>query len=336
MAVKSSLLSAVWLTRGSVRLIVARWLLALAVALPAMLVGQGAIGDALGRRPYFAEASDPLPMMRLARFLGDVPGSVWGTLAVGAVVAWWLQLILTAAAVELLRPDGASADRPGKGAARGLRDALGRVRGRFTWPYVRVVLLAMVLLALGAVFVSMVFGRIADAGHHAGWPGKIVAFQLPLARMGLLWAWASVVGTIALWCRIILVADDRRRVRRTLPLVFRLFVRRLFASLFFHWVLALASVALGAVVLVAWRQSVGSEVLWFVAWQVVLLLQAFLWHWRVRAAVSVWWDDRQADLRAQSDEPWHVFQRLLRRPRSEHVTATAASPLEAPVPERAE
>ena len=147
----------------------------------------------------------------------------------------------------------------------------------------------------------------------AGWTGATLVIALPVVRTALLLAWAGVTGVCAMWCRVILVADGRRRVRRLWPVVPRLWWRSLLSGLVFHWMLSIASVLSGAMVLAAWRQSTGAGGLWFVVWQAVLLLQAFLWHWRLRACRLIWAANDLDDLRATPDEPWRLFHRL-RRP----------------------
>ncbi len=306
MALSAPVLAGLKPVGGSARLIVLRWLLQVAVALPGIAIGTGALGDALGRRPYFAEAPDPLPLLPLARFLAGVPGSVWGALAVGAVIGWLVSLMLTAAAVEILDPD-----RPPERIRvwRRISDT-GR---RFCFPYLRVALAALLAVVIGGGLIAATFERLSEHGRLAGWTGYTLAIQLPFAWTALVLAWASVVGVLAMWCRVILVADGRRRVRRLWPVVPRLWWRRVFSGLVFHCGLSVASLLLGGVTLFAWRQSPSSGVAWFVVWQGVLLLQAVLWHWRLRACRLVWAARSLDDLRNTADEPWHLFRRLRRR-----------------------
>lgn len=294
--------------RGSGRLIAMRWLLSIAVALPGTLIGASAIGDALGRRPFYAESSGPMPLLTLIGFVGGIPGAAWGALIAGAAIGWVANLMLTAAAVETLDPEpSAAGDRPGSRLRVGRRFLdTGR---KFRWPYLRVALTALVAIALGGRVIVLIFERLSVHGQLAGWTGATLAIRLPAAQAALFLAWSGIVGALALWCRVILVADDRRRTRRLWPIAVRLAWRRMASALLFHWLLSLLSLSLAGVVLFAWRQSPVPGTPWFAGWLGVLLVQAFVWHWRLRACRLVWAGPGLDDLRRTRDEPWHFLRK---------------------------
>jgi len=291
---------------GSRRLIAVRWLITVLAALPGMIGAGAALGDVFARRPFFADASDPLPLVEFFTLLGRIPGSAWAALALGLLLAGLANLLLTAGAVEILDPARSA------GKVRVWRAAVD-TGGRFLWRYLRVSLLALVLVAVGAGLLGKGFTRIAEHGEVARWSGYSLSVALPLTRGLVTLAWASLVGVCAFWLRVLLVADERRLLRRLLPVVPRICWRHAWQAMLLHWLLAMGSVLVGAQILYAWRQSAGGAWWWFTLCLAVLLLQAGIWHWRVRLCRLLWANTDVDDLRARADEPWHLWRRIYRR-----------------------
>jgi len=294
---------------GTRRLIAARWLISILAALPGVLVAGKALGELMARRPFFSDAADPLPLVQFSTLLGRMPGSVWAALGLGLVLAWLANLLLTAGAVEILDPARS------EGKVRVWRSTVD-TGTRFLWQYPRVSLLALVLVVLGAALLGKGFTRIAEHGEVARWSGYTLSVVLPLIRGFVVLAWASLVGVLAWWLRVLLVADGRRLLRRLLPVVPRIWWRHSVQALLLHWLLAMGSVLLAAQVLIAWRQSAGAGWAWFALWLAVLLLQAGIWHWRLRICRLLWAQTDADDLRTRADEPWHLWRRLYRRLRN--------------------
>jgi hypothetical protein len=287
---------------GSVRLILLRWLLWLGTGLPAILSGSQAIGQA-AREPFFTQAPRPFPLAEQQIWLGSLPGWLWGMLGLGAVIGWIGGMLLTAGAVEIL-------DSRRVGPARVWRSVFDA--GPRAWfAYLRVAVLALLTIALGTSVLGAVFRRLGDHAKIAGWTGWTVVLAIPLSRAALTILWIALVGAGAFWCNVILVADRRQRVRRLTTIVPRLVGRLPVRALLLHVIVGLASLVFAALVLVAWRQSaVVDPTPWIVLWAVVLLVQSFVWHWRVRACLLTWDDPRIGDLRRLPDEPWRLPSRL--------------------------
>jgi hypothetical protein len=228
----------------------------------------------------------------------------------GAGLAWLASLLLTAAAVEILA-------RRREGRVRVWRTVLD-TGSRFLWVYLRIALLSLVLIAIGGRVIGMIFERMGDHGQVAGWSARTLLWTLPIWRVALLLVWATLVGVLAWWCRVIAVADARRYLRRMPGPALRLLWRRPVQAWLAHVAASLASVILGGVVLLFWRQSPAGPTGWTALWLLVLLVQSFVWHWRLRAGRLVWDAEDQRDLRSRPDGPWHWPRRLvdrLRRPR---------------------
>ena len=305
MAVAPGWLAGLRPARGSVRLIVLRWLLWIFAALPGIAVARGALGESIANRPHFTEAPDPLPFLEFARLITEIPGSVWGALAIGVVIGWVGNLFLTAGAVDIV-------GRRGTGGVRVLRTVFD-TGARHLWVYVRVALLAVLFIGLGSRLLALVFERLGEHGQVAGWTAKALAFNLGITRGLLLLLWLTIVGVFALWSRVIVVADGRRYVRRLPSLVLRLWWRHPVRSLVVHVVLALATLFVSSAVLAGWRQSSASPAGWIVLWLGVLMAQALVWHWRIRASCLIWSLSDLDDLRARPDAPWRLFSRIRER-----------------------
>lgn len=291
---------------GSFVLIGLRWLLWILTALPGVMAGAAGMAEDGARRPFFTEAARPFPIIELSEWLRDLPGGMFGLLLAGAGLAWLGNQLLTATAVEVF---GRSRAEPAR-VWRTLFDSATRC----FWPFLRIAVLAALWAALGSRVLSFVFDRLWQHAKLAGWTGETVIVTLP-RTYALLWLlWMSLVGACALWGRVIVAADRRRRVRRLLGIVPRLGWRKPFGGVLLHMLTGNASLLLGAVVLAAWRQSGTTAPGWWIGlWAVVLLLQSCVWHWRLRVCRLMWDDPRLADLRAVPDEPWRWLRRLIRR-----------------------
>ncbi len=310
MAVKRPWLTGLRPVPGSVQLMALRWLLFVVAALPGLAAAVAAIGQSIGNRPYFTEASDPLPMIPLIRLVDHLPGAVWAALVSTAAVAWLGNLLLTAGAVTLF------------GTTRGGRPRVwGTVFEAGTWSlwaYLRIALVALVLAAVGTRVIATLAERLLEHGQQAYWTMRAQFLLQSLRGLATL-CWLTLVGLFAWWCRVIVIADERHRVRRLWTVVPRLWWRRPFSALGAHFLLALGALLAGAGVLFAWRQSAGGAVVWTLAWLAVLAGLSFLWHWRLRAGRLLWSSPELIDLRAVPDTPWRLAKtlrsRLRRRPR---------------------
>ncbi len=315
MAVRTPALEALRTVTGSARLVLARWLLTVLAAVPGVLVGQGALAESVGTRPWFTEAPDPLPLPQFFGMLGEA-GSVVPVMLVGVVLGWVCLQLLTAAAVEIL------SSGPGAARVKVWRTMID-VGGRHVLAYLRVSFFAFVLLAIGARLLAVVNGRLADRAAIEGWTLETTILVQPAAFALALLAWAGLVGVCAWWGRVIVARDGRRYVRRLLPVVPRLLVRYPVSGFLLHWLLSTLFVLAGAATLVGWRQAPGTAIGSMSIWLALLGLQAGVWHWRIRLLGLIWSDQRQDDLRARPDASWRVVRHLRDRLRRNPTPAIA-------------
>jgi hypothetical protein len=309
MAVRTPWLEAVRPVPGSLRLIGLRWLLWIVAAAPGAAATIAGLAEGPARRAFFADAPRPLPIVHLAAWTQEIPGAGLALLLGGACFAWLGNLMLTAAAVRLL------AEAPA-GRARVWRSIFDEGT-RAIWPYLRVSVLAVVWAAIGLRLIGLIFERLADHATLAGWTGGASLITLNTWRILLALLWLSIVGAGAFWSRVIVVDDDRHFVRRMHGIVPRLFARRPLGGLVMHVLVSLGALAACAAVLAAWRQSPGASLgLFVLLWLMGLLLQAWVWHWRLRACLLTWRDPDLRSLRQHPDSPWHIVSRVVARVRS--------------------
>jgi hypothetical protein len=302
MVLKGAWLRAASLLPGSLNLILARWLLGIVAMLPGTWAGIDALASGPAAQPYFSDAPQPFPLLVFIEFLGRSPGSMWGSLALGAVVAWLGNQLLTAGAARIL-------DRrsPPPRVWRTTIDVGRQYLGR----YLRVAAFAAVWVLIAILLTNRAFEWLADRGTLAGWSAQTLLLTLPVTRALVLVAIASAVGTAALWCRVIVVHDQRRCVRRLHQVVPRLARRAPVRGFVLSMLLSALSLVVAALVVLAWRQSgAGALGVWLPLWLAVLLGQAYVWHWRIRACIELADAGLATAWSAVPDTPWHVFRRL--------------------------
>ena len=305
MAMSAPVFKALRPVPGSLRLICVRWVLSILAVLPGIATGKAALSESVGVRPWFAEAPDPLPLPQFFGMMEEI-GSAVPVMLVGVLFVWLFNQLLTAAAVEILAASSA------RGRVRLWRTMID-TGGRHFLAYLRVSLVALLSLALGGRILFFVFDQLNERGVIEGWTGETTMYHLPLARAAMLLAWAGLVGICAWWSRVIVVRGGRRYLRRVLLLVPRVIWRYPVQGLLVHWLAGVASLFLGAVVLVAWRQTPGLALGWLACWLGLLVLQSVVWHWRVRTLSLIWSEPSLDDMRTKPDAPWGLFRRLRNR-----------------------
>lgn len=303
MALSAACLRAAGLLPGSLKLVFARWLVGIVAMLPGTLAGIDALSSGAAAEPYFSGAPQPFPLLVFVEFAGRLPGGMWGLLALGAAVAWIVNQWLTVAAVRIL-------DRSSTAAPRVWR-AMIDVGTQYLGRYLRVAAFAAAWLLGAVALVNRAFEWLADHGTLAGWSGQTLLLTLPMTRALVLLALASAVGTVGLWCRVIVVHGERHCVRRLHQVVPRLAWRAPVQGILLSMLLSAFSLAAAALVVLAWRQSgVGAIGLWLPLWLAVLLGQSYVWHWRIRTCLELANQGLAAAWSTVPDEPWHVFRRL--------------------------
>jgi len=305
------LLGGLDLVRGSVTIIGLRVALLLLASLPGLAMILGAVAGP-ARQPYFTDVQGRLPMFHLSRLSGELSGAMGGATALALLLALLGEQLLVAGGLHWLAPD-----HPREGSA--WRSVL-RTGGGWLWPMLRVVLLAVLHAAVGLKLLAIGIDCLSRHGEVAGWSGLTLKATLPVLQGGLALLWLSLVGAWAFWCRLLLVADERRTVRGAWHLAARVLWRRPLRAALFYMLVTLLAQAAGGAVLALWRQSppatATGALLWIATWLLALVLGAFLWHWLLRAGRLLYADPRFDDLRQRPDGPIGVvaaLRRLVRR-----------------------
>lgn len=309
-------------SRGTWRIVIARWLVFLLAAVPGVLAATSGLAGSIGRSPWFEGARSPLDVERTLVALREGSAAGAGALGVGLLVCWVVLQWLTAAAARALDP--------ARSPAPDVRLELFEDGPRLFLRYLRVVAFAAVALLAGAWAIDAAFEAIGDAAARAGASLETRWIDLPLLQVLVNGSWASLVGVAGFWAKIVVAADDRRYIRRLPWTVLRLLARRPVSAVGFHLVCFGSVLVLQASALWSWRQSERTAV-WIVLWLLLLFLAAFVWQVRVRAALLVWRGGGLDDLRAVPDAPWGAFRRLRRAPAAAagadaEVSAAPAAP----------
>ena len=266
--------------RGSLRVTLARWLLWIGAPLAGAAYARRALESTVAREPYFTGASAALDIAQLLEFARRLRPALL-VLVAGAALSWIALQFLTAGA--LLRLERGKPER------LSLWRALWDGGSRALLPYLRVALVAGVSSGLGAVALARAFGALGEHGEAAGWTGKTLVRDLPLARALLTLLWVSFVGVFAFWLRVLLVRERRPRVRVAAWRALRLCAHRPLAALAFHWGVGAGTLAAQGAVLLAWQESARAAPSspWLALWLAVLLASAYAWQWRLRAALRL-------------------------------------------------
>ncbi|EYF02173.1 Hypothetical protein CAP_7384 [Chondromyces apiculatus DSM 436] len=288
---------------GALRLALLRLVMVVLASSPALVTALLGLDAGAARRPYFTEVPGRLPVARLLQLARDLPDGYAAALAVSVVLAVLGDQLLTGGAVALLGP------RPPK--ERRVLAVVWKRGLTHLWPFLRAVAVGVILTAVGAGLIGALFRRLDVMGYRAGWSGEARALYLPLASVGLTVLWMAAVGALVFWCRLITAADGRRRVRRTLLLALRVFVRHPLRSSGLFVSSTVISTLLPGAVLAAWRQAEpvrgGALGLLLGGWCAALCLQAVVWIWLVRSGWLLYLHEGLADLRATADAPFGVL-----------------------------
>ena len=141
---------------------------------------------------------------------------------------------------------------------------------------------------------------------------------------------ATLIGALAFWCRLVTVADGRRRVRRTLVVVLGVWRRHpLRGPLLFLGTQLVVGLGTAAP-LGLWRQhppaTVLGAVIWFAIWLCGIGLSSVVWHWLLRAGLLLY--AGREELRTMPDQPLGLRQALARLYRASRriVSARRATP----------
>lgn len=292
--------------RGFLGLVGLRWGLIVLTSLPGAMVAARSLSAGPARSPWFTDAPTPLPVAQQYAMFSEISGASWWLWLVGASFTFFLGQIVTAGALQVLGPSDETDD---VGVWRAVfHDGLRRI-----WPLLRIVGLALFFQLFGLALIRLGFSALGKWGNQEQWSLYSQGIVLPLAQLGCWLVWATMVGACAHWCRVVLVADDRRRVRRVVPMVLTVLLKRPLGTWVFHGLLHVTSLGLGVAVLVGWRQSASGQLWWAVGSLLGLLLQAYVWVALQHSGRWVYSEARWDQLRQTPDEPFGWWGRLRAR-----------------------
>ena len=284
------------------RLCLLRLALLAAVLGPAALVGGAGISRHVGGQPHLAEQVGPLSLAATLDLLQNLPTSFLGLVALGMLSFLLVDQVLTAGALIILDPQ-----RPSPGRTRVLRVLWDEASIHF-WPFIRILLLGVVVVGLGSLAITRAFAAFSDRAAVGGSSAISRFVYLPGGQALMTALWVAFVGGLTFWCRVLAVADQRTRVRRTALLALRVLNRSPLRGPLLYTGITLVVQSVGLVLLVAVSPPSRLAIRWS-ALLVFFVLHVFVWQWLIRRARGLCLDARVQAIREVGDEPYRWFSR---------------------------
>lgn len=287
---------------GTVRIIATRWLaLGLASLIPAILT-RSAVSEKLGASPYVK----PDEMLSaIERFYAFKDGAMFAGAVVAAVVLFVLfDQLVTSSALRIVDPY--TAPQPVR-----LWRALWRDGFEYLPAFLRIVLLAGIVGGLGVAGLGWVFEKVGFAVQRS-YPTALVQYVWVGALQSLLVGlWLTGLGVWGLWCRVFLVADRRRVVRRAAWMALKMFWRTPVALV--GPVVVIVIVQAAGAPLLAWSWLPGPGALRGILWFVYLGVQVVCWYGVLHGMRRLYDRRKYDDLRILPDAGFRLPSRLVAR-----------------------
>lgn len=283
--VSRPLLSGLIVTPGSAVLIGLRVLVLLLAALPAWFA-VGGVAEKNASRAFFTGVEDRLPWAQYFEMFSTLIEAFGGALPLVLILTLGLKAFLEGGALRWLALQNLG-DAP-EGFWRGFLSA----GAAWFRPMVWTMLLSGALLAIGLVVLVLLFGLLTGGGGPLA--DDATAYRTYLGTAAVLalcfLLYSTLVGAFVFWLRVAMVVQDHRNLFRELGSAVMVFLKAPFRGPFFYIVVALVSLAAGAFVIGLWRDTAprdGMLMVFGLAWLGLLFVQAFLWHWVLRAGINL-------------------------------------------------
>ncbi len=287
------------------RVTLARSALIVLSACPAWLLGRSALSAGPAANPYFAPGDGPLPWFSAIQLVREIGGPWAAGLALGLAVALVLDQLLLAGAVRVLAPPRGPWDRPR------LAPAVFRSGLQHLWPLLRAALLAFALGGAGAAALRGLASWLQSSGTRSGWALYSIRVVIPAAALLAALCWIALVAAWALWTRVIVVVDGRRRARRAAVVALAVFRRHPVRALLGPAAALLVAAVAPLPVLAGWRAAEplgGVEVALFTLLALAaFVLQAWLWTRLVTVLVARYARPELDAVRHAPDVPFGLF-----------------------------
>jgi hypothetical protein len=293
--------------RGSLRLVVLRAFTLVGCCLPGTMLVESAARDLLGSDPRTASLTGPLPLHVVQEIAGAIVGAPLAVLAAGVLAFLACDQVLTAGALTLLDPNRRDAH------PRVWRMLFDEAAVHF-WPLVRVALVTLVFFAICMGALSLVTDALAVRAERHGWTADARYIVVTQWRVAITAIVLAKLGALAFWCKVMTVADGRRRVRRTVidavKVLWRAPVR---AMAFFVVVTLAAQTATGALLtsVITHGGATGA----IVGFSLLIVVHMCLWHVLMHYGRIFYGDARFDDMRGRGDEPLGVWAWVKRKAR---------------------
>ncbi len=269
------------LRRPGMGLIALRMGVLMLLTLPVGLIARWGINDHQGASPYWMAQTDGDggigSFNLLVGSLTDLSPVWWGVVLVSVVLFIAFKQLLDATALMLVRPVGTN--RESRPPPTIPATFFGPAWGLF-WRFIRIAVVGWVVFIAGMLLIGLLFDRLADSGVRSGATGLWQMVLLPGLHVSVQSGWFLTVAAVTFWCRLILVADDRKRVRRVILPACRQLGRSWSVALALFVLLPLLVQILGAGLLAGQiHQDASSSGL--AIWVLYLGVQSYIWYWLI-------------------------------------------------------
>ncbi len=283
--IKRPILGALPFVRGSLTLIMVRLLLsALVVLLAASSLGGTFQWEA--RQVFYAGAALPLNGNILMDLLEESRRGILLTLGPVVLVLIMFKLLMDGTALRLFTVTAPGLEQPDGGLwRRTFSPGNGYFFGVLLIP---LLCASLFLTGAGAVTTLLLAANYLTVTEVP--EGRTLYQSMvegPALAAFAIFFWSRITGAVSLHARAALAVDDRARLLPALAEGIKTVCVRPAQATLVYIVLSLLTAVLGAALLVYWRASDprGDLLVNLIAlWVLVMVLQAFIWHWLTRSA----------------------------------------------------
>ena len=260
-------------TTGTWRVVATRWLLYMFAVLPGVLSLGRHLDDKIGTRPWFHDLQPPLSVLS-TKFVVSEIGDGIALLGAGVAIIWLLQLVWLGGSIRVLDPR-----------APGVQTRIFANGWQYLARFVRIALMAVIAIAILQFVIGKFFSGLGARAEVNGWSVYSAYISLNMWKVATVFVALTAIGVIAFWMRIIAVTEERTDTRRLPWQTLKLVASKPLNAFVLQFLLICAVLGIQAMALWCWRQS-GSDSLWLGLWALLQLATAYVWQFRIRAALA--------------------------------------------------
>jgi|GEM_PF-3532002 len=253
-------------------------LIALSTILSTFLIYQ-LLDGSLAKQPFYTDVVGLMPLSHIGALMRS-SSSVLASFSLIILFTLALSLVLTQILIATIFL--------GKSENETIRKVYFKQAPKYLWSYLKIMIYALILIAVGGWLIMKVFSHLSDMSHRQEWSLWWIAYAIFGARFCLLLIWSALVGVWALNCKAAITrhikeARPKKAVFKFLLVPFGFWRRRLVSTLLLPFLVPLSIQLFTAFYLYYWRQNppdaTAGIVTFNLAWAVLLILSAGCWVW---------------------------------------------------------